>query len=111
VCQTAIVGRRAVRKLAQWAERFDLSESELQILACLNGSAGPGVDQTTLAAGLAYSPSQVSACVEKLRARGLIAHREASSDRRRRLWQLSADGIAIMQKVVTAAEMSREAAA
>ena len=43
--------------------------------------------------------------------RGLIVHREANGDRRRRLWQLSADGIAIVQKVVTAADVSREAAA
>jgi DNA-binding MarR family transcriptional regulator len=111
VCQTAIVGRRAVRKLTQWSERFELSESELQILSCLNGSVGPGVDQTRLAAGLALSPAQVSACVEKLRARGLIAHYEARGDRRRRLWQLSADGVAILQQIVNAVGESREAAA
>jgi DNA-binding MarR family transcriptional regulator len=111
VCQTAIIGRRAVRQLSQWSERFELSESELQILSFLSGSVGPGVDQTTLAAGLALSPPQVSACVEKLRARGLIVHYEARGDRRRRLWQLSADGIAILQQVVRAADESREAAA
>ena len=108
VCQTAIVGRRAIRQLSQWSEPFELSESELQILSCLSGSVGPGVDQTTLAAGLAFSPPQVSACVEKLRARGLILHHEARGDRRRRLWQVSPDGIAILQQVVSE---SREAAA
>jgi DNA-binding MarR family transcriptional regulator len=111
VCQAAIIGRRAARQLSQWSERFELSESELQILSCLSRSAGLGVDQTTLAAGLAFSPPQVSACVEKLRARGLIVHREAPGDRRRRLWQLSADGLAILQQVVRAAGESREAAA
>ena len=111
VCQTAIAGRRAVRQLLQWSERFELTESELQILSCLSRSAGPGVDQTTLAAGLACSPPQVSACVEKLRARGLIVHHEARGDRRRRLWQLSADGSAMLQQVVRAAGESREAAA
>jgi DNA-binding MarR family transcriptional regulator len=111
VCQTAIVGRRAVRQLSQWSERFELSESELQILSCLGGSIGSGVDQTTLATGLAFSPPQVSACVEKLRARGLIVHHEARGDRRRRLWQLTADGIAILQQVVRVAGDSREAAA
>jgi DNA-binding MarR family transcriptional regulator len=111
VCQTAIDGRRAVRKLTRWSEPFELSESELQILSCLSRSIGLGVDQTTLAASLAFSPPQVSACVEKLRTRGMIAQREAPGDRRRRLWQLSAEGTAILQKVVSAAGESREAAA
>jgi DNA-binding MarR family transcriptional regulator len=111
VCQTAIVGRRAVRQLSQWSERFELSESELQILSCLSRSAALGVDQTTLAAGLAFSAPQVSACVEKLRARGLILHHEARGDRRRRLWQLSEDGFALLQQIMKAAGASREAAA
>ena len=111
VCQTAIDGRRAVRKLAQWAERFQLSESELQIIWSLCGVIGPGIDQTTLAAQLALSPPQVSACVEKLRARGLIVICEARGDRRRRLWQSSARGSSVMQEIVQAAGASREAAA
>jgi DNA-binding MarR family transcriptional regulator len=111
LCQTAIDGRRAARTLTQWAERFQLSESELHILSCLSRKADQGVDQTTLATSLAFSPPQVSACVEKLRVRGLIAHCEASGDRRRRLWQLSADGIAILRLVVESVGKSREAAA
>ena len=111
VCQAAIVGRRAARQLSRWSERFELSESELQILFCLSRSAESGVDQTTLAAALAFSPPQVSACVEKLRLRGLIVHYEARGDRRRRLWQLSAEGSAVLQQVVRAAGESREAAA
>src|SRR4051794_22202535 len=97
--------------LARWAERCQLSESELQILSCLSQRAAQGVDQTTLAASLALSPPQVSACVEKLRVRGLISHHEASSDRRRRLWQLTAEGIATLRQLVEAAGESREAAA
>jgi DNA-binding MarR family transcriptional regulator len=111
VCQTAIEGRRAVRLLARWAERYQLSESELQILWCLCGVVGPGVDQTTLAAQLALSPPQVSACVEKLRARGLIVTCEARGDRRRRLWQLSAIGSSVLQEITQADSASREAAA
>jgi DNA-binding MarR family transcriptional regulator len=111
VCQTAIDGRRAVQKLTAWSHRFKFSESELQILSYLSSAVGLGIDQTTLAASLAFSPPQVSACVEKLRARGLIANHEARGDRRRRLWQLSADGIAMLQQVATVAHESREAAA
>ncbi len=111
LCQTAIDGRRAARMLAQWAERFSLSESELQIIRSLSAAIGPGVDQTTLATVLALSPPQVSACVEKLRGRGLIALYQAQGDRRRRLWQLTADGVAVLQEVIKVAGESREAAA
>jgi DNA-binding MarR family transcriptional regulator len=97
--------------LARWAERFQLSESELQILWCLCGVVGPGVDQTTLAAQLALSPPQVSACVEKLRARELIVACEARGDRRRRLWKSSANGNSVLEEIVQAASTSREAAA
>jgi DNA-binding MarR family transcriptional regulator len=111
VCQTAIDGRRAARLLARWAERFQLSESELQILWCLCGAVGPGIDQTTLATQLALSPSQVSACVERLRARGLIVNHELRGDRRRRLWQSSVSGCGVLQEIVQAACESRESAA
>jgi DNA-binding MarR family transcriptional regulator len=111
VCKTAIDGRLAVRMLSHWSEQFELSESELQILSCLSRSIEPGVDQTTLSTSLAFSPPQVSACVEKLRVRGLIAQHEASGDRRRRLWQLSAEGTVMLQQVVNASGESREAAA
>jgi DNA-binding MarR family transcriptional regulator len=110
-CQAAINGRRAVKTLAHWARLFQLSESELQILWHLRWAAGGGVDQTTLANRLAFSPAQVSACVEKLRSRGLISHREIAGDRRRRLWQPSDDGNDVLQKIVQAAGLLREAAA
>lgn len=110
-CQTAIDGRRAARILAQWAEPFQFSEPELQILWCLQASMSRGVDQTTLATRLAFSPAQVSACVEKLRARGMISHQEVPGDRRRRLWQCSERGNEVMRNIVQAAGMSREAAA
>jgi DNA-binding MarR family transcriptional regulator len=111
VCQTAIDGRRAARSLMQWSERFQLSESELQILWCLCSAPGKGVDQTTLAHQLALSPPQVSACVEKLRGRGLIVIHETVGDRRRRLWQPSANGRFMLRDIVHAAGESTEAAA
>ena len=111
LCQMAIDGRRAARTLAGWSERCALVESELQILSHLSRSAPSGVDQTTLAAGLAFSAPQVSACVEKLRTRGLIVHQESQGDRRRHLWQLSAEGVGILQQVVATMGESREAAA
>jgi DNA-binding MarR family transcriptional regulator len=107
----AVDGRHATRALAHWSSLFELSEAELQILWGLRGAKGKGVDQTTLATQLALSPALVSSCVEKLRQRGLIAHQQAGGDRRRHLWQLSADGREVLQRVVQAAGESREAAA
>jgi len=111
LCQTAIDGRRAAHVLLRWAGRFQLGESELQILWRVCGTVGTGVDQTTLAAQLALSPPQVSACVEKLRARGLIVSHEPQGDRRRRLWQSSANGSVLLREIVQAIGESREAAA
>lgn len=111
LCRLAIEGRRAARSLARYADQFQLSESELEILWLLCRDAGPGIDQTTLATQLALSPPQVSACVEKLRVRGFITHREAQGDRRRRLWQALASGHDTLRMVLQAADESREAAA
>ena len=80
----AIEGRRAGRMIAAWAKAFDLSEPELQLLWCLRQELGDGVDQTTISTRLAFSPAQVSAMVERLRAHGLIIQRLTVGDRRRR---------------------------
>ena len=59
-CRMAIEGRRAGRMIAAWAKSFDLSEPELQLMWCLRQEPGDGVDQTTIATRLAFSPAQVS---------------------------------------------------
>jgi DNA-binding MarR family transcriptional regulator len=110
-CETAIDGRRAIRTLGQWSARVQLSEPELQILWLLHEAAGGGVDQTTLATRLAFSPAQVSACVEKLRVRGCISHHEAAGDRRRHLWQLAANGSNALQNFVQVAGESLDSGA
>lgn len=92
VCHTAAEGRRSARALAQWCERFQLSEPEFQVMWCLRGLIGGGLDQTTLAKRLALSPAQVSGTVEKLRARGWISQQSVDGDRRRHLWHLSESG-------------------
>jgi DNA-binding MarR family transcriptional regulator len=106
-CAAAADGRRAARALAQWCERFALTEPEFQVLWCLRGGDGSGFDQTTLARRLAYSTAQVSATVEKLRGRGWIAQRAAGNDRRRNLWHLSTDGASIVAAMVQAAHELR----
>ena len=76
------------------------------MLWCLRDGVASGFDQTTLARRLAYSPAQVSATVERLRARGWIAQQSASGDRRRNLWHLSeAGGVVVAMLLWTAHEL------
>jgi DNA-binding MarR family transcriptional regulator len=113
LCRAAIEGRHASKRVGALAKQFELTEPELEILWCLARANCAGVDQTTLAGQLAFSPAQVSACVEKLRLRGLIAHQEARGDRRRHLWQLTGEASELLAKVAVTASGtdSREAAA
>ena len=107
VCHTAADGRRAARALAQWCARFGLSEPEFQVLWCLRDGAASDLDQTTLVKRLAFSPAQVSSTVERLRARGWIAQRVPSADRRRNLWYLSAAGSGVLGEMLQAAQELR----
>ncbi len=110
-CRTAIDGRRAARALAQWTQSFELGEAEFQLLWCLRAELGDGRDQTTLARELAISPAQVSAAVERMRAKGWICQQVAVGDRRRHLWQLSTAGQSLLDEMLArAAELRYEPA-
>jgi len=98
--QAAIDGRRAARALSIHLQCYGLGEPDLQVLWTLHDEFSIGIDQTTLASRLAYSAGQVSATVEKLRKRGLISQHEVPGDRRRRLWQLSADGQSLVGELI-----------
>jgi DNA-binding MarR family transcriptional regulator len=102
-CSTAAEGRRASRALAAWCEQFAVSEPEFQVLWRLRIDSGGGFDQTMLAKLLAYSPAQVSATVERLRAKGWITQETAEGDRRRNLWHLSAAGSDTVASMLRAA--------
>jgi DNA-binding MarR family transcriptional regulator len=107
LCKSAIVGRRAARMLAEWTKRFELSEAEFHVLWQLRSAPGDGLDQTTLAGELTFSPAQVSTTVERLRKRLLIFQHAAPGDRRRRLWQLSAGGRKLIDQMLYAAAQLR----
>lgn len=108
-CRTVIEGRRAARAMAPWCRRFGLSEPGFQVLWCLRAMCGEGLDQSTLAGRLALSPAQVSTMVERLRAQRLIAQRHVPGDRRRRLWQLSSGGHALLQQLLADTKALRNA--
>ena len=105
--QLVIDGRRAARALAEWAQRFQVGEVEFQLLWCLRSVSSDGLDQTSLARKLAISPAQVSAIVEHARARDWIYQPSAASDRRRRVWQLSARGRELLEHMLSAAALLR----
>ena len=104
-CRLAIDGRLAARTLADWTRRFKLGESEFQLLWCLRFAPRDGLDQSTIARRLAFSPAQVSATVERARARDWIWPGATSGDRRRHLWQLSASGLELLEEVLQAASL------
>jgi len=106
-CLTAVCGRRAARALAEWAKRFGLTEAELQLLWRLRSAPQDGLDQTALATALAFSPAQISASVERLRAQAWICARGATGDRRRHHWQLSITGRELLDTMVSAAALLR----
>jgi DNA-binding MarR family transcriptional regulator len=107
LCKSAIGGRRAARALADWAKRFGLSEAEFHVLWQLRAAPAEGLDQTTLAADLAFSPAQVSATVERLRCRDLVFSQIARGDRRRHLWRLSGSGQGLIEVMLSAAALLR----
>jgi DNA-binding MarR family transcriptional regulator len=105
-CCAAIDGRRAVRLLAEWGRPLELTEPEFQVLWRLRQASDSAVDQKTLASDLAFSAAQISASVERLRARGWILQVNAQGDRRRHLWRLSDGGQKLLDSVLVAARAS-----
>jgi DNA-binding MarR family transcriptional regulator len=102
-CRTVIDGRRAARALAALTGRFELSETEFLVLWCLRSSTQEGLDQSTLARQLAASPAQISATVERVRARGWISQQDVAGDRRRHFWRLSTSGQNLLEQMLIAA--------
>jgi DNA-binding MarR family transcriptional regulator len=104
-CTVAIGGRRAARTIAEWSKRLGLTEAEFQILWRLRLAPNAGFDQTSLANALAFSPAQISASIERLRANGRICPTGTIADRRRHHWQLSATGCELLEQMLVAAKL------
>jgi DNA-binding MarR family transcriptional regulator len=103
LCCASIEGRRAAKMLGALSKQLALTEPEFEILWCLRNAECGGMDQTTLAGRLVFSPAQVSACVEKLRVRGLIICHDVPGDRRRHLWALTGKATELLKQAVLAA--------
>ena len=103
-CRAVVGGRRAARVLTSWSRQFDLNEPDFQVLWTLRLVAPECLDQATLAGRLVLSPAQVSATVERLRARSWIVRTPSWNDRRRNLWQLTIQGQRTLERILAEAE-------
>jgi DNA-binding MarR family transcriptional regulator len=110
-CRAVVDGRRAARLLASWSRCCELNESDVQVLWTLWSAAPASLDQSTLAERLAISPAQVSATVERLRTKLCIERLPSSGDRRRNLWQVTAGGRQMLDRILADVAHVRQGAA
>ena len=88
-------------RIAQEAERQGISEPQFALLWSCLASPAEGVSQSELADVLLVSPAHVSGLVEQLRRRGLLEGRRSTKDRRKQIWQLTPQGRATMEALVS----------
>jgi len=95
-CLIIATGRSLARQLTVALGEHQLSEAEFRLLWRLYAYSADvhqrTFEQSALAEPLGISPAQVSAIVEKLRRQEFISSVAHASDRRRRLWRLTAEG-------------------
>ncbi|MEQ8209648.1 MAG: helix-turn-helix domain-containing protein [Lacipirellulaceae bacterium] len=99
LCDQIATGREATRRLKQLIGSREISEVEFRLLWHLR--SGKKVDQKSLAEALGVSTAQVSASVEAMRKRRLIACSKDRQDRRRQTWQLAIGGVTLLTSLTT----------
>jgi DNA-binding MarR family transcriptional regulator len=98
-------GRHLRRWLSDRLARFELTDSEFQVLwLCSHSRPCGGWVQGELADAAGISPAQTSILVEKLRQRGLMAMKRSTIDRRRAVWQLLTQGEDLLARIRTGLE-------
>lgn len=86
-------GRQLRRWLTDRLVRFELTDSEFQVLwLCAQSRPSGGWVQGDLAQAAGISPAQTSSLVERLRQRGLMDMKRSTIDRRRQVWHLLDQG-------------------
>jgi DNA-binding MarR family transcriptional regulator len=102
---TELLGRceRSLREeLSSHAVPLGLTQAQFSLLWACRQAPPEGLSQNELAIGLALSPAHVSGQVEQLRAKGWLAGQRRAPDRRRQVWQLTAEGDARLESVLSA---------
>jgi DNA-binding MarR family transcriptional regulator len=98
-------GRQLRRWLTERLVRFDLTDSEFQVLwLCAQSRPSGGWVQGDLAQAAGISPAQTSSLVERLRKRGLMDMKRSTIDRRRQVWHLLAQGEDLLFRIRTGLE-------
>lgn len=97
-----------IRRLQQIAVAIFLEETQalaitpVQYSALYSAWCQPGLDQRSLAASIGLDTSTLGGVIDRLERRGLIARQASPDDRRVRLLQVTAEGEALLRKVVPA---------
>lgn len=97
-----------IRRLHQIAVAVFLQELEAAALTPVQYAAlqavanNPGIDQRTLARGIALDTSTLGGVIDRLEARGLVQRNASPDDRRVRLLTLSREGAALLAEAVPA---------
>ncbi|MBS0203785.1 MAG: winged helix DNA-binding protein [Planctomycetes bacterium] len=90
-------------RLAEFLERFELSEGRHSILIVLHHAGSHGLSQSAVAEQLMQSESNVSSLIDRLHREGLVDRHWSSTDRRKRVLMLTADG----QRLIHQVELAR----
>ena len=94
---------RLVRNaLNEHVSRWNVNDTEFLVLWLCDRAGPDGIAQNELAVAVGASAARMSGLVENLRGRGLLASRRSQQDRRRQLWQPTADGTQILRDVCAA---------
>ncbi len=92
--------RRLRALLASHLEPHGISDAECLVLWLTSDrSQACGWAQNDLAAAVGVSPAQMSSLVERLRQRGLMDMKRATTDRRRQVWHLLDQGEELLGQI------------
>jgi DNA-binding MarR family transcriptional regulator len=94
--------------LLEHARRWEVSDSEFLVLWLCDRAHPAGMAQSEMAAAVGISAARMSGLVEHLRQRGYLISRRSESDRRRQLWQPTAEGRKVLQSIAESVAQSSE---
>lgn len=89
---------RALRSVQRLSADLEIAEAEWLLLWVCSQAGDTGTAQVVFAQALGVSAAQVSTLVERLREQGWLQSERCTQDRRRRLWNLTDEGRAVLQR-------------
>ncbi len=87
----------SVAAFADGTAAFDVTPVQFAILIVL--AREPGIDQVTLAQHVAFDAATIGSVVGRLMTKGWVHREAAEQDRRRKLLQLTPEGVAALQRM------------